>query len=372
MPVIHGGSHAAIRFMRQAPASLAVYWLYLAHANDEGVAWPTLRGLRTETGWSINECHDGRRWLVEHGALEAVTGYIRPQWRELPAQQRARRINLDQSEYYRTTGVLVVKGKTYPMLFEALPQLSHVTPDETWEQSTDVTPDETSTGAPAGSHVTPGESWEPAPMTHRVAHRTVSDMQPGVTELDSSTTELDSSSTQLGLKSSSLEPPRESETAVVDDSDRPNVFTWYENAFGPLTPALADTLRDAANEWPAQWLKDAFKEAVEHNGRSWAYVRTILETCREEGRPPGSPPAGVARASTNGRGRSAVAPSTPTPTDELVSRLAAEEFAQLSEVPPPDYLAGKPEADRLSSWKLVGRKGTAKQRAEARLARQEA
>ena len=373
MSIIHGGSHAAIRFMRKAPATLAVYWLYVAHANDDGVAWPSLPALEKESGWSENACHEGRRWLVEHDALEEVPDYVRPQWRDLTGKALSVRKNLDKAEYYRPTGRLTINGKTYPMLYEKT--VVDTAQDEVSNEITDTLPDEVSAVVDAAPHEVSNApaalcdasrdevSTDPS-IPHANRYRTPTDIGPGEDELDSSSTELDSNTTELGLKkSSSLEP-------LPANEERPNIFALYENAFGPLTPMMAETLKAAAEEWPADWVAGAFQEAVDHNGRSWAYVRTILETCQAEGRPPGKPPAGVAPTSTNGRGRSAVAPSTSTPGDDLVSRLTAEEFSQLGEVPPPDYLAGRPDHDRFESWKLAGRKGTARRRAEARLATQ--
>jgi len=76
-------------------------------------------------------------------------------------------------------------------------------------------------------------------------------------------------------------------------SERPPIFVLYEQNIGLLTPMIAEELRDAEKTYPADWIADAFREAVELNKRSWRYVLRILERWRHEGRgdraPKGSP-----------------------------------------------------------------------------------
>jgi DnaD/phage-associated family protein len=66
--------------------------------------------------------------------------------------------------------------------------------------------------------------------------------------------------------------------------ERPNVFVLYEQNIGPLTPLLAEELMEAEDTYPAAWIEDAFREAVELNKRSWRYVQRILERWAAEGR----------------------------------------------------------------------------------------
>jgi DNA replication protein DnaD len=47
---------------------------------------------------------------------------------------------------------------------------------------------------------------------------------------------------------------------------------------------MAEELREAEKEYPADWIADAFKIAVENNKRSWSYVRKILTRWQTEGR----------------------------------------------------------------------------------------
>lgn len=64
----------------------------------------------------------------------------------------------------------------------------------------------------------------------------------------------------------------------------PNVFTLYEQNIGPLTPMIADMLRDAEQIYPAEWIEEALQIAVEKNVRNWRYVSAILERWQQEGR----------------------------------------------------------------------------------------
>jgi DnaD/phage-associated family protein len=66
--------------------------------------------------------------------------------------------------------------------------------------------------------------------------------------------------------------------------ETPNVFRLYEENIGPLTPLIADALRQAEVEYPASWIEDAMRIAIENNARSWKYVQAILERWQEKGR----------------------------------------------------------------------------------------
>lgn len=64
---------------------------------------------------------------------------------------------------------------------------------------------------------------------------------------------------------------------------RPNLFKLYEENIGPLTPLMADTLKDAEKDFPAEWLAEAFTIAVERNKRNWKYIEAILKRWKESG-----------------------------------------------------------------------------------------
>jgi DnaD/phage-associated family protein len=66
--------------------------------------------------------------------------------------------------------------------------------------------------------------------------------------------------------------------------ERPNIYRLYEQNIGPLTPLIADALREAEVEYPDEWVQDAFRIAVENNKRNWRYIQAILRRFQEKGR----------------------------------------------------------------------------------------
>ncbi len=66
--------------------------------------------------------------------------------------------------------------------------------------------------------------------------------------------------------------------------ERANIFVLYEQNIGLLTPLIAEELRDAEKTYPADWIEEAFRIAVEHNARRWRYVRSVLERWAAEGK----------------------------------------------------------------------------------------
>lgn len=66
---------------------------------------------------------------------------------------------------------------------------------------------------------------------------------------------------------------------------RPNVFALYERHIGPLTPLVAEELRDAERSYPRAWIEEAIQRAVDYNRRNWRYVRSILRGWEERGSP---------------------------------------------------------------------------------------
>ena len=66
--------------------------------------------------------------------------------------------------------------------------------------------------------------------------------------------------------------------------ERPNVFKLYEENIGPLTPMIADALKDAEELYSPEWIADAIELAVTNNKRNWKYCEAILKRWKEEGR----------------------------------------------------------------------------------------
>lgn len=69
----------------------------------------------------------------------------------------------------------------------------------------------------------------------------------------------------------------------------PNVFALYEQNIGPLTPMISDQLRQAEEDYPAEWIEEAIRIAVERNARNWRYVAAILNRWQAEGKDGGQP-----------------------------------------------------------------------------------
>lgn len=78
--------------------------------------------------------------------------------------------------------------------------------------------------------------------------------------------------------------PAEMAELVRVEVQRPNIFVLYEQHIGPLTPLLSEELGEAEDTYPASWIEDAFREAVELNKRSWRYIQRILERWQAEGK----------------------------------------------------------------------------------------
>ena len=72
------------------------------------------------------------------------------------------------------------------------------------------------------------------------------------------------------------------------DSEPPDIFTLYEQNVGMLTPMIAEWLKEAEKLYPEAWIRDAIKEAVSLNKRSWRYIDRILERWSAEGRDDGT------------------------------------------------------------------------------------
>ncbi len=77
--------------------------------------------------------------------------------------------------------------------------------------------------------------------------------------------------------------------ATAPEAPNPNIFSLYEQNVGVLTPLLAEELKDAEQNYPENWVEEAFKIAVERNRRSWRYIEAILNRWTTEGKDDGEP-----------------------------------------------------------------------------------
>lgn len=70
----------------------------------------------------------------------------------------------------------------------------------------------------------------------------------------------------------------------ISPMERPNIFKLYEENIGPLTPLIADALKDAEETYPDEWIAETIDLAVKNNKRYWKYCEAILKRWKEEGR----------------------------------------------------------------------------------------
>ena len=78
-----------------------------------------------------------------------------------------------------------------------------------------------------------------------------------------------------------VKDPGEKMTAVHD------IYSLYEQNIGMITPMVSDKLKEAEESYPAEWIQEAFKEAVLNNKRNWKYIERILERWAIEGKDDG-------------------------------------------------------------------------------------
>lgn len=63
---------------------------------------------------------------------------------------------------------------------------------------------------------------------------------------------------------------------------RANIFALYEQHIGPYGHSIAEQLRAAEEEYPAEWIADAIAIAAERNARSWRYIDAVLRGWKQE------------------------------------------------------------------------------------------
>jgi len=74
------------------------------------------------------------------------------------------------------------------------------------------------------------------------------------------------------------------EARDVPPLERPNIFQLYEDNIGPLTPLIAEALKDAQATYSEAWVSDAIGEAARYNRRSLRYIEAVLKRWKDEGR----------------------------------------------------------------------------------------
>jgi DnaD/phage-associated family protein len=66
-------------------------------------------------------------------------------------------------------------------------------------------------------------------------------------------------------------------------SDNGEIFKIYEKEIGPLTPFIADDLKDAEQTYPKSWIIAAVQESARQNKRSLKYILAILKRWQVDG-----------------------------------------------------------------------------------------
>ena len=66
-----------------------------------------------------------------------------------------------------------------------------------------------------------------------------------------------------------------------------DIYSLYEQNIGLLTPIIAEELQEAEQRYPAEWIQDAFKEALRANVPNWRYIHSILKRWGREGKKDG-------------------------------------------------------------------------------------
>lgn len=86
------------------------------------------------------------------------------------------------------------------------------------------------------------------------------------------------------IQDGSWQPDAQPHPTLSLSLERPNIFRQYEENIGPLTPMIADMLREAEQTYRSEWIEEAIRIAVQNNVRRWKYVDAILRGWQEEGR----------------------------------------------------------------------------------------
>ena len=76
--------------------------------------------------------------------------------------------------------------------------------------------------------------------------------------------------------------PESHPDSPTTEEPRANIFTLYEQHIGPYGHSIAEQLRAAEEEYPAEWIVDAIAVAAERNVRSWHYIDAVLRRWKQE------------------------------------------------------------------------------------------
>lgn len=94
------------------------------------------------------------------------------------------------------------------------------------------------------------------------------------------TREWSANDQQSGIKESNKEKERNTTASPTQ-----NNFAFYESNIGPLTPMIADAIKDAEQMYSQEWVAKAILEAAKSNVRRWNYIEGILRGYKDRGSP---------------------------------------------------------------------------------------
>ena len=70
----------------------------------------------------------------------------------------------------------------------------------------------------------------------------------------------------------------------ASNTNNSGILALYEQNIRPVTPLIAEELKEAEGRYPENWIRDAFREAVSLNKANWRYIESILRRWEAEGR----------------------------------------------------------------------------------------
>ena len=116
-------------------------------------------------------------------------------------------------------------------------------------------------------------------------------------EIKSKIPPMDGNRTEIGRSEDGISPPQKKRSLSLKekkfkDNNPPivppaeslaslNIFSFYEENIGDLTPMISEELKAAGKEFGADEIIKAIKEACRANKKSWRYIAGILENWRK-------------------------------------------------------------------------------------------
>lgn len=97
-----------------------------------------------------------------------------------------------------------------------------------------------------------------------------------------------------------------------------NIFKVYESNIGPLTPLIADALKDHEKSYGPEWVARAIEEAAKMNARNLKYIEGVLKGYAQRGSPD------IGRSPVKETTRPARAKSNAESNDAIVRKMAQD------------------------------------------------